>query len=361
MRARQTADRVLDALHRDDAARDDDTIACVRDERLREKEFGILDRLTPLGIRAKYPELAEQRLHVGKFYFRPPGGESWCDVILRLRSFLDMLTREYRGDRVLVVAHQVIVNCLRYLLERLDEERILAIDRLGDVPNCGITSYRFDPNAGRHGKLVLAARELRLAAARSRRAGDRRARPAGRAEVVMAEIGATVEIDAQLLRAWPLPQPDGAADKEERGATLVIAGSAEMPGAARAGGDVGAARRRRQDRGRDGRRRSRRASRCGSPKRASSRWPRPRPAASPPTRMAEIEAQLAKVDAVLIGPGLQDAAATRAFTRRVLKRRDARRDRRRCAGDGRRPRRAPLRAHAAADAARRRDGAPHRR
>jgi hypothetical protein len=71
---------------------------------------------------------------VGKFYFRPPGGESWCDVILRLRSFLDMLTREYRGDRVLVVAHQVIVNCLRYLLERLDEERILAIDRLGDVP-----------------------------------------------------------------------------------------------------------------------------------------------------------------------------------------------------------------------------------
>ena len=155
VRARQTADRVLDTLHRDDAARDAETIACVRDERLREKEFGILDRLTPLGIRAKYPDLAEQRLHVGKFYFRPPGGESWCDVILRLRSFLDMLTREYRGDRVLVVAHQVIVNCLRYLLERLDEERILAIDRLGDVPNCGITSYEFDPHAGRRGKLVL--------------------------------------------------------------------------------------------------------------------------------------------------------------------------------------------------------------
>ena len=154
VRARQTADRVLDTLHRDDAARDAETIACVRDERLREKEFGILDRLTPLGIRAKYPDLAEQRLHVGKFYFRPPGGESWCDVILRLRSFLDMLTREYRGDRVLVVAHQVIVNCLRYLLERLDEERILAIDRLGDVPNCGITSYEFDPDAGRRGKLV---------------------------------------------------------------------------------------------------------------------------------------------------------------------------------------------------------------
>ena len=99
--------------------------------------------------------MAEQRQHVGKFYFRPPGGESWCDVILRLRSTLDMISREYRGERVLIVAHQVIVNCFRYLLERLDEEGILAIDRLGDVPNCGITEYRFDPAAGKHGKLVL--------------------------------------------------------------------------------------------------------------------------------------------------------------------------------------------------------------
>ena len=153
VRARQTGSRVLAALRGPDDA--DVRVACVHDERLREKEFGILDRMTTFGIREKYPELAEQRKHVGKFYFRPPGGESWCDVILRLRSFLDMLTREYRGERVLVVGHQVIVNCMRYLLERLDENQILAIDRLADVPNCGITSYVFDPRAGRHGKLVL--------------------------------------------------------------------------------------------------------------------------------------------------------------------------------------------------------------
>ncbi|MCU6497168.1 histidine phosphatase family protein [Rugamonas sp. A1-17] len=148
-RARATAQAVLDALDRREL------LAVVADERLREKEFGILDRLTPLGIRDKYPELAEQRQHVGKFYFRPPGGESWCDVILRLRSTLDTLTREYRGERVLIVAHQVIVNCFRYLLERMDEDAILAIDRAGDVPNCGITEYRFDPQAGKHGKLAL--------------------------------------------------------------------------------------------------------------------------------------------------------------------------------------------------------------
>ncbi len=131
-------------------------MAIQADERLREKEFGILDRLTVLGISHKYPELHEQRQHVGKFYFRPPGGESWCDVILRLRSIIDTITREYCKERVLIVGHQVTVNCFRYLFERLDEASILAFDRAGDVPNCSVTSYNFDPEDGKHGKLKLA-------------------------------------------------------------------------------------------------------------------------------------------------------------------------------------------------------------
>jgi broad specificity phosphatase PhoE len=150
LRARMTADLVL--AHARIAK---DEVTFIADERLREKEFGILDRLTRIGIRQKYPELAAQRAHVGKFYFRPPGGESWCDVILRLRSMLDTLTREHRGERVLIIGHQVIVNCMRYLLERLDEQQILSIDRAGDVPNCAVTSYEFDPMLGRHGKLAL--------------------------------------------------------------------------------------------------------------------------------------------------------------------------------------------------------------
>jgi len=154
LRARQTAHAVLDLLPRGPM------LEVLADERLREKEFGILDRLTVMGIREKYPELAEQRSHVGKFYFRPPGGESWCDVILRLRSVLDTICLEYAGARVLIVAHQVIVNCFRYLLEGLDEEAILAIDRAGDVPNCGITDYRFDTHPGQHGRLLLVKANL---------------------------------------------------------------------------------------------------------------------------------------------------------------------------------------------------------
>lgn len=123
---------------------------CV-DERLREKEFGILDRLTVSGVASVYPDQAEFRRLLGKFYHRPPGGESWCDVIFRLRSLLDTIALHYAGQRVMIVAHQVVVLCLRYVIENMSEDQILAIDREGDVANCSITEYRFDPGAGSRG------------------------------------------------------------------------------------------------------------------------------------------------------------------------------------------------------------------
>ena len=125
------------------------------DERFREKEFGILDRLTKRGIEASHPDQAEFRKILGKFYHRPPGGESWTDVILRLRSALEMITREYCGERVLVVTHSVVVLCMRYLLERMTEAEILEIDRATDVANCSVTTYAFDASDGKNGKLLL--------------------------------------------------------------------------------------------------------------------------------------------------------------------------------------------------------------
>jgi broad specificity phosphatase PhoE len=149
-RARETARRVLES-----AGIDRDDITYTVDERLREKEFGVFDRLTRLGVQEKFPEQAAARTVLGKFYHRPPGGESWCDVILRLRSVIDTITRDYRRERVLVVAHQVIVLCFRYLLERLTEEEILAIDHAQEVANCSVTAYEFAPNLGKRGKLAL--------------------------------------------------------------------------------------------------------------------------------------------------------------------------------------------------------------
>ena len=152
LRARQTTD-ILKTLgefpYAGDAAR------LVVDERFREKEFGILDGLTRYGVLKRFPEQAAFRASLGKFYHRPPGGESWCDVILRLRSAFAMICREYHGERVLVIAHSVVVLCMRYIVEGLNEEEILRIDRGSEVANCSVTRFDVDPTEGTVGKLIL--------------------------------------------------------------------------------------------------------------------------------------------------------------------------------------------------------------
>jgi broad specificity phosphatase PhoE len=148
-RAVQTADAIARQL----PARPGFAIST--DERLREKEFGILDRLTRRGIEEFHPDQAEFRRILGKFYHRPPAGESWCDVILRLRSMLDTISLHYADRRVLIVAHQVVVLCMRYIIENLSEEQILDIDRQGDVMNCGVTEYVAETGGEAGGGLVL--------------------------------------------------------------------------------------------------------------------------------------------------------------------------------------------------------------
>ncbi|MDQ0840286.1 histidine phosphatase family protein [Sphingomonas faeni] len=149
VRARQT----LNLFREQGGAAGDEPI--VIDERLREKEFGILDGLTTSGVASAYPDQAEFRRILGKFYHQPPGGESWCDVIFRLRSLMDTIALHYAGRRVMIVAHQVVVLCLRYVIENLTEDEILAIDQQGDVANCSVTEYRFDPDGPQDGALTL--------------------------------------------------------------------------------------------------------------------------------------------------------------------------------------------------------------
>ena len=137
------------------------------DERLREREFGVVDRLTGAGMRARMPEEWERRVSLGKFYHRPPGGESWTDVVLRLRSVVDELRRERAGERVLIVGHQVVVLCLRYVLEDLDERELMEIGSARGVANCSLTTWEHDPTGGLRGRggmrLVAYAEEQAVA------------------------------------------------------------------------------------------------------------------------------------------------------------------------------------------------------
>ncbi len=133
-RAWQTAERAVADLD----------LELLHDERLRERDLGVFDGLTGLGIRTRYPEEAERRKKLGKFYYQPPAGESWCDVALRVRSLLDDLRSGYDGARVWLFTHQAVIMTFRYVLEGLTEERLLEIDRTEPLPNASMTTYRRD-------------------------------------------------------------------------------------------------------------------------------------------------------------------------------------------------------------------------
>ncbi len=120
-----------------------------QEERIREIEFGTLDGLTPEGVKQAYPAEYERRQREGKYWYRPPGGESRPDVALRVHSFLGTMTRECREKSVLVVCHAAVVLIFRRLLEHWNEEAYLATSLAEDVVNCSMSAYRFDPEKGR--------------------------------------------------------------------------------------------------------------------------------------------------------------------------------------------------------------------
>ncbi|UOZ05766.1 histidine phosphatase family protein [Amycolatopsis sp. WQ 127309] len=123
-------------------------VAIVPDERLRDRELGVLDLLTTRGVRERWPDEARRKRRLGRFYYRPPGGESWADVVLRVRSLLAELSAERPGARVLLSAHEMTVFALRYLLEGLPEPDLMRAAAATAVPNGSLTTWERDRDGG---------------------------------------------------------------------------------------------------------------------------------------------------------------------------------------------------------------------
>jgi broad specificity phosphatase PhoE len=133
VRAQQTARISLDGAGAN--------LPVLLDERLRDRELGVLDLLTWKGVVNRFPLEAERRQWLGKFYHRPPGGESWADVVLRVRSFLLDLNAVADGTRVVLFCHDALVLTFRYVCEGLDERQILDISAATPVKNVSITHF----------------------------------------------------------------------------------------------------------------------------------------------------------------------------------------------------------------------------
>ncbi|WP_166872146.1 histidine phosphatase family protein [Salinibacterium sp. ZJ450] len=118
------------------------------DERLRDRELGILDALTTVGVEARLPMEAARRRRLGKFYYRPPGGESWADVALRLRFVLADIDREHDGGRVLLITHDAVITLARYICENLSEAQVLELARATPLLNASVSRLLRPSGAG---------------------------------------------------------------------------------------------------------------------------------------------------------------------------------------------------------------------
>jgi broad specificity phosphatase PhoE len=132
LRARQTAELALRETG----------VAMTVDERLRDRELGVLDLHTAHGVEVRLPDEAARRTRLGKFYYRPPGGESWADVLLRLRALLREVREDHRDGRIALFGHEATVLLVRYLAEQLSEAELIGVSRATSVANCSVSSWR---------------------------------------------------------------------------------------------------------------------------------------------------------------------------------------------------------------------------
>lgn len=113
-RAAQTAELMLDAYSTEERA----ALQVRHNLFLREREPGFTYDMTTSEAQSAFPWLQEHWDTFGRFFARPPGGESLADVAQRVYLFLGTLFRDRVGARVLVVSHGGTMWMFRYLLER---------------------------------------------------------------------------------------------------------------------------------------------------------------------------------------------------------------------------------------------------
>jgi 2,3-bisphosphoglycerate-dependent phosphoglycerate mutase len=101
----------------------------------------VLDLLTSRGVAELHPDEAARKRRLGRLYHRPPGGESWSDVALRLRSVLADIDRRYPGRRLMVFTHEALVLILRYIVEDLSEPQLVELAASTMLPNTSVSVF----------------------------------------------------------------------------------------------------------------------------------------------------------------------------------------------------------------------------
>ncbi|GAA0913011.1 histidine phosphatase family protein [Nonomuraea longicatena] len=111
------------------------------DPRLRDREMGVLSDHNAAAAARWFPEEAQRARRDGEYGFRPSGGESFGDVVDRLRRFMADLAGHADGRRVLIVAHDAIVLLLRHVLAGTPDAHLAAIHAHAPVHNASVSTW----------------------------------------------------------------------------------------------------------------------------------------------------------------------------------------------------------------------------
>jgi broad specificity phosphatase PhoE len=119
---------------------------------LTERSWGDLESCPESEKEEKFGDALRLRT-IEPFFWRPPNGESFAELCLRLDRVLQTLHRECSGMRVVIVCHGEVMRAFRVLLERMPQQefRDLALSKEKEhaVFNCEVFQYtRRDPETG---------------------------------------------------------------------------------------------------------------------------------------------------------------------------------------------------------------------
>ncbi len=116
---------------------------------LTERDWGELEECPDSERHEKFGSAMKMR-KIEPFFWRPPNGESFAELCLRLDRVLLTLHRECSDMRVVIVCHGEVMRAFRVLLERMSQQRFkevyLSKEKEDGIYNCEVWHYtRRDP------------------------------------------------------------------------------------------------------------------------------------------------------------------------------------------------------------------------
>ncbi len=98
---------------------------------LREIDCGVLENESFASANEKMPKVVQARKK-DKYRYCIPKGESYLDVEKRVRPFLKRVVREFKGETVIVVAHEAVTRVALKILLGLKPEAAVEIAQPND-------------------------------------------------------------------------------------------------------------------------------------------------------------------------------------------------------------------------------------